>query len=96
MKKLLNFDVMIAPLVLKILFWVGSIASVVIGLLMIVQGFTAYYGGGDLIFTGLLTIILGPIMIRVYCELLIIMFKMFDTMKGIQRSLDNQSKVEED
>ena len=96
MKKILDFDVMITPLIIKVLFWIGIAASVIIGLITIVEGFSAYYGGGGIILSGLLIIVLGPIGVRIYCELLIIMFKMFDTMKGIQRSLDNQSKVEED
>jgi len=95
MKKILNFDVMVAPLVIKILFWIGAAFCIIMGLLSIVQGFGAYIGGGELILSGLLLIVLGPVAIRVYCELLIIMFKMFDTMKSIQRSLDNQSQKEE-
>ena len=95
MKKILNFDVMITPLIIKILFWIGAAISVLMGLILIVQGFGAYIGGGELILSGLLFIVLGPVVVRIYCEILIIMFKMFDTMKAIQRSLDNQSQKEE-
>ena len=63
-----KFDKMITPSIIKILFWIGTIFSVITGLVMMFQG-------GFAVITGLFTIVLGPIATRVYCELLIVIFK---------------------
>ena len=59
-KDWLSFDKMIAPVIIKILFWIGAVAAVIAGLVLIIQAI----GAGSLpgFFSGLLVIVLGPIM----------------------------------
>src|SRR5690625_2210161 len=85
MNNFLNFDKMLTPTIIKIVFWIGAGLSVLMGLLMIIQGAGAYYGGGASIFMGLLTIVIGPFVVRIYCELLIIFFKMNETRSEERR-----------
>ncbi|MFC4402548.1 DUF4282 domain-containing protein [Gracilibacillus xinjiangensis] len=83
-QKFLSFDKMITPTIIKVVFWIGLAITVLTGLGTMIAGFNSYYGSGFQVFTGLLTIILGPLVIRIYCELLILMFKMNDALQDIR------------
>lgn len=68
-----RFDKMITPTIIKILFCIGVAFSIIMG---IIQIFSGLFGGeGGLVFFGLITIIFGPLGARIYCELLIVIFK---------------------
>jgi len=88
MEEFLSFRKMITPAIIKILFWVGVAASVIAGLVIIVNSFSAH-GIGVLagFFGGLLCMVAGAIIWRVYCELLILLFKMNDTLTEIKDNL---------
>lgn len=81
--KFASFDKMITPTIIKILFWIGVGMSVLTGLIMIITGAFSPWGGGLQVLTGILTIVIGPILVRVYCELLIVMFKMHEALQKI-------------
>ncbi|MFW5999771.1 MAG: DUF4282 domain-containing protein [Halanaerobiaceae bacterium] len=88
-EKIINFDKMITPSIIKILFWIGIAVSIIGGLIMIVQGATAEYGGGGIqVLIGIFTLILGPISTRIYCELLIVMFKINDKLSKIEENTE--------
>jgi hypothetical protein len=89
MNDYLNFRKMITPLIIQIIFWVGVAACLISGLIQIAGGF-GRYGNGGLIFMGLLTIILGPIVIRIYCELIILLFRIYDTLVDLKGLLTKQ------
>lgn len=89
-KKFLNFDQMITPTIIKIVFWIGAALSVLSGIVIIISGITSYIGGAGEVFMGLLIMILGPFVVRIYCELLIIFFKMNETMTEIKEQLSTQ------
>ena len=80
----LHFDKMITPSIIKFIFWIGSAISVLAGLVQIINGASSYYGGGYLVFMGILMIVLGPVLIRIYCELLILFFKIYETLQEIK------------
>ncbi|MDW8226379.1 MAG: DUF4282 domain-containing protein, partial [Anaerolineales bacterium] len=80
MEDFLKFKKMITPIIIQILFWIGVVGSVIMGLISIVGGANAHYGGGAMVFAGILWIFLGPIITRIYCELLIVIFSINDTL----------------
>jgi hypothetical protein len=80
----LSFDKMITPAIIKVIFWAGVGLSVISGLIMMISGAASPYGGGALVIIGLLTIILGPLFTRIYCELLILLFKMNEALQSIK------------
>ena len=84
MEDFLNFKKMITPLIIKILFWVGVVLCVLSGIATIIGGANASYGGGKMVLMGLLTIVLGPVIVRIYCELLIVIFSVNDTLTEIR------------
>ena len=78
---------MITPVIIQVVFWVGAALCVVAGLIGIVRGVTESYGGTWDFLTGLALLLLGPLMTRVYCELLILVFRIDETLSDIRRSL---------
>ncbi|NLI91088.1 MAG: DUF4282 domain-containing protein [Peptococcaceae bacterium] len=81
-----SFEKMFTPTIIKILLYIGFIFSVILGIVEIAAG--AASGEGSLIFLGLITMILGPILTRIYCELIIVIFKIHETLKEISENLN--------
>jgi hypothetical protein len=76
----LAFRKMITPLVIQVLFWLGVVVAVGAGL------FTLITADGFQKIVGLLTLAFGPIVVRIYCELLIVLFKMHECLNDIADS----------
>ena len=84
MNEYLSFRKMITPAIIQILFWIGVVICVISGIAGIAADAFADIGGGKMVFLGFLMLILGPIFVRVYCELIIVMFRILDVLKDIQ------------
>jgi hypothetical protein len=89
-----SFNKMITPTIIKIIFWIGVVGSVLFGVIQIGSGIASPYGGGLLVFSGLVLIIVGPLVTRVYCELLILLFKMHESLQNISNRLDSKNNEE--
>ena len=90
MEDFLNFKKMLTPIIIKILFWVLVVLVVLAGLASIIGGISADYGGGKMVFSGLVMILLGPIAVRIYCELLIVIFSVNDTLTEIKNLMKDK------
>jgi len=89
----LAFRKMITPVFIQIIFWIGVVACVIGGIVFMVSGGPSYYGyssGGSNVLAGLLILIFGPLYVRVICELMILFFRMNDTLTEIKRVLERQ------
>jgi hypothetical protein len=75
----LRFDTMLTPIVIQIVFWIAVVIAVI-------AGFIQLFGGGFAVITGLLTIILGPVVARIYCEIVIVFFRINDHLRHIQQN----------
>ncbi len=84
MNDFLKFKKMITPVIIQILFWIGVVGSVILGLILIIVG-------GANARWGLMWILLGPIVTRVYCELLIVIFSINDTLTEVKNVLKNKT-----
>ena len=87
----IKFEKMITPLLIHLVFWLGVLGSIVSGIFMIIFGFISDSGGMGQVFIGLVTMFFGPIVVRVYCELLIVVFKIQGALLSIRDSLKNGS-----
>jgi Domain of unknown function (DUF4282) len=76
-----NFDRMITPTIIKIIYWILLIFAVLGGLIILIAG----HGAGAK-FAGLVELVLGPIFVRVYCEILIVVFKIHGTLVQIEKN----------
>ena len=75
-----NFDKMLTPIFIKWIFIFSLIVIFITGIVMIIKGVTARYGGGGQVITGLLTMIIGPLVARIQCELFIVIFKIHESL----------------
>ena len=89
-KEFLSFNSMITPSIIKILFRIGVGLCLLAGLIGIINGIRANYGGGMQVIYALLIIVFGPIVVRIYCELLIVIFKINDTLTDIKTLLKDK------
>ena len=87
MNDFLKFRKMITPAIITIVFWIGAVMSVLSGLFIMASSFTRFGGGAGTFFIGLLTLVLGPIVVRIYCEILILFFRMNETLTEIKNGL---------
>jgi hypothetical protein len=83
LKDFLTFRKMITPLIIQVLFWIG-VAVVIIG------GFVSMFSYGGF-WKGLLMVLIGPFVVRLWTELLIVIFKINDSLTDIR----NNTKKEE-
>lgn len=80
-KSFLNFDSMITPKIITVIYWL-SIAAVALG--GIISMFSGYRGFTFASFLMGLGIIVGGVLLtRVYCELLIVIFKINENLRTI-------------
>jgi hypothetical protein len=86
MEDFLKFRKMITPTIIQILFWVGAAASAIGALMTMVLGLTGS-GQGYLVLVGLVMLVVGPVMVRIYCEMIILFFRMNETLTDIKNGL---------
>ena len=73
LQNILTFKTMITPMVIQVFFWIAVA-------LVVISGLGAIFAGKFLY--GLGMILLGPIMVRIYVELIIVIFKINE---GVQK-----------
>jgi len=74
----------IPPLFIQILFWVGVVGTVIAALVMMGSSFGRYGSGAGTFLGGLIFLVVGAVMVRIYCELLILFFRMNETLTEIK------------
>ena len=79
MNEYLTFRKFITPMIIQIIFWVGVVAIVLLSLMAIAAGLGSY-GGGQIVLGGLLYLVLGPLFWRIWCELMLIIFRIHDEL----------------
>ncbi|MDR1163632.1 MAG: DUF4282 domain-containing protein [Candidatus Accumulibacter sp.] len=76
MKKLLNFDTMLTPKIITLFYYLMLIGVLIGGVVTIFSGE---------ILKGLLVIVLGAAFTRIYCEFMIVIFKMNEALQEIRK-----------
>ena len=100
LKSFLSFERMISPIIIKILFYIGLIGSLVGGVVFFFT--TAFVGLGWKnfgqilwgfilgILGGLLIALLGALATRIYAELMILVFRINETLTDIKTLLQEK------
>jgi len=86
--RLIKFEKMITPIIIQIIFWIGFIGSIFAGLGLIAYGFISSSAGMLEVFTGFISLLLGPLIIRIYCEMLMVVFSMQRALIDIRDSVE--------
>jgi len=71
----LSFKALITPSIIQIIFWLGILAIVI----------SAFGAMTQSVLSGLLFLLIGPIIWRIYCEIFIVMFKINDGIQTVVR-----------
>jgi hypothetical protein len=69
---------MITPVFIHVIYWIGIAA-------VLLAGFGVIAGGGGIL-KGLLAMVVGVIVVRVGCEVLIVLFRINDNLAAIRNS----------
>jgi len=88
----LTFRKMLTPVVIQILFWLGVVACILGGIGAILAGIARINRVPELIGIGILAVVFGPLVMRIYCEWLIVLFRINDTLTDIRRNTDRGGK----
>lgn len=92
-RSLLNFGKMITPVIIKILFYIGIVASVIGGLVALFGGVISSFQQNSIgpalggLIGGPLIAVLGILMARVYSELLIAVFEIHQNLVAIKKKM---------
>lgn len=81
-KDFILFRRMLTPLLIQFLFWAGLIACFVIGIIWFIHKHWLH---------GIEIILLGPIAVRITSELLILFFRINETLTNIEYELKKKS-----
>ena len=82
----LAFRKMITPTVIQVIFWLGVVGCVIMGLSVLSQGETLAFvaPGVSPTLIAILILVLGPLVIRIYCELLMVLFRIYESLRNIE------------
>jgi predicted Zn finger-like uncharacterized protein len=93
----LLFRRMIAPIVIQVLFWIGLLICVIMAGFQVISGILLATGKSGSpwlavlgIFGGLVILTVGPFVVRLYAELLILSFRIYETLTEIRDRLDRK------
>jgi NADH:ubiquinone oxidoreductase subunit 6 (subunit J) len=85
---------MVTPVIIQVLFWIGAILCLITGLIMVIYGATHFQmGQSHYLWKGVLLFLLGPLGVRVYCEILIIFFRINETLTEIKHTIERRPEA---
>jgi len=104
MKRFFSFERMITPVIIKILFWIGLIGSLVGGVVVFITVLTSAISDGRFptvilellvgMLGGILAFAVGALITRIYCELMILAFRINETLTDIKVLLEKNQPGE--
>jgi hypothetical protein len=93
MKDFWAFRTMVTPVIIQIIFWIGIAICLAVGLGLIGSAVTLGYQRN--LYKGVAVLLLGPLGVRVYCEILIIFFRINETLTEIKHTLERRPPLAE-
>lgn len=87
MSDFLSFRKMITPGIIQVIFWLEVTGCVGAALFIFASGdsLTVAVPFSPKLFA-LLILVLGPLVARIYCELLIVLFRIYESLRVIERN----------
>ena len=82
-KDFLVFRRMVTPIIIQVIFWLLTAIVMISGLVALIFGDVALDRA-----VGLFAFILGPLFVRVFAEILIVVFRMNDALTEIRNNTD--------
>jgi len=82
MKQVLFFDSMLTPKIITAVYWLGLVGLFIGGIVSMFGGYEGFTFAKFM--TGLFVMVGGAVGLRIWCELLIVMFKMNEALQGMR------------
>ncbi len=76
MGEYVSFDKLITPALVRVIFWLSLVV-------VLFNGISHIFTKGEF-WLGILILLLGPLVVRVYCEIVIVLFQMNNTLTEIR------------
>ena len=83
----LMFRRMVAPYLIMAVFWLGMLVTILGSLAAIVFGLIGGVSGLSTALGGLIFLFVGPISVRLWCEIMIVVFRINETLTDIRNQL---------
>lgn len=87
LKKFILFDKFITPSIVQILFWIAVGITLIVGFFALLAG--TFQGEFSLFFSTLIFVPLTIVVIRIYMELILLFFKIYEKLQSIDEQLKN-------
>jgi hypothetical protein len=84
LRDLLSFEKMLTPRLARLGFYVLSALAILAGVILIFSGMNARFGGGMRVVSGLVTTVVGPFLVRIACEQIIVIFGIYERLGEIR------------
>jgi hypothetical protein len=88
MKDFFAFRSMVTPVIIQIIFWLGLLVCLGVGIFFIAFGVKLH--DSTEVYKGLAILLLAPLGMRIYCEILIIFFRINETLTEIKHVLEER------
>jgi hypothetical protein len=89
LKDLLYFDSMITPRIITFVYWIMLLGVAIVGVVTIFSGFASmrysFFMGVGTVLMAILGVGAGVLVARIYCELMIVLFKMNEALQEMRR-----------
>ncbi|MFT3763458.1 MAG: DUF4282 domain-containing protein [Pseudoxanthomonas sp.] len=89
LRDLFFFDAMVTPKIITFIYWVLLAGSAISGLVLLSKGFGVMkwsgFAGFGMVVAAPLLAVLSALISRVYCEILIVLFKINEALQDIRR-----------
>jgi len=90
LRDLLGSEKMLTPRLVRIVYFIALTIIVLVGGFQLIMGLVSDFGGGFMLLTGLATLVVGPLLVRVACEQILVIFGIFERLGEIR---DHGSKT---
>ncbi len=92
MKNFLMFDLMITPWIIRILYWILQIVVIIGGLYTMGSGERAVFGPSGAV-GGLIMIIGGTLVLRLFFEMMMVMFKISENTSKLKELKEKEMSL---
>ncbi len=82
-----SFDKMLSVSLIKILYILGALGIIIFSIVIFIRGSQARYGGSAILLSGVAYLVLGNLLWRIFCEGIIIIFKIHEKLSEIERKM---------
>src|SRR5262245_53525749 len=83
MTDLLTFRRLLSPIAIQVFFFLGSLVAIIAGLAILMRGIAYHQPAATTLF-GVGLLLLGPILVRLYAESVIVIFRINETLTDIR------------